>query len=82
MNAANKARPDSDTCQHRDSSGWLLVAAAFAVVCCAGPIVLAGLGAGLVAGALGAWLGLAAVCVPIVALLAGAGAVWVRRRRR
>ena len=87
MNAADGTEPESDTCHHPSragdgGSGWLLVAAAFAVACCAGPTVLAALGGGLLAGVLGAWLGLAAVGVPLVALLAGAGAVWVARRRR
>lgn len=63
-------------------SGWVALAAGVAVVCCAGPTVLAGLGAGLAAGALGAWLRLGVIVVPLLALLAGAGAVWARRRRR
>lgn len=87
MSAANSGEAEGDT--DRDGppgngagGGWLAAAAAVAVMCCAGPAVLAGLGAGALAGALGAWLRLGAIAVALLAVLAGAATVLVRRRRR
>lgn len=62
--------------------GWLLLAAAVAAFCCAGPGLLAGVGVGLVAGALGSWLRLGAIVTVLLGLLAGAVAVVAHRRRR
>ena len=87
MNAVNRSEAKDGTDRNEPPAagrggGWLVVGAAVAVLCCAAPAVLAGLGAGVLAGALGAWLRLGTVAVALLAVLAGAATVLVRRRRR
>ena len=56
--------------------------AAVAVVCCAGPALLAALGLGAGGSALGAALGKPAIFIPALVVLAVAAALMAGRRRR
>lgn len=63
------------------SSGWLVALFALPVLCCAGPAVLAALGAGSVGALLGGATGSVVIAVAGLAVACVALAVLARRRR-
>lgn len=60
---------------------WAIGAAAVAAVCCAGPVLLAALGAGTAGTVLGLGLGAAAIAVPAALVVGGAVVLIIWRRR-
>jgi LPXTG-motif cell wall-anchored protein len=66
----------------KTGSGWTVALFAIPVLCCAGPAVLAALGAGSVGALLGGATGSVALAVAGLALICITAAVIARRRTR